>query len=233
MFDNLPGFHHLSTFFITQSMSSRQKRECQLTSIHLQFRYLDASIEKNFATPSKPRADVTSALPPPINLTTKPRSSHQHSAINTEQTRRGDPALVPVYVLPEHLNTVQEFVLSLGQPLFPAPELDCDPFLQPEELNHNSSDGDMSSGSVELVSFFSQMSTSSLTSSTPAASSSGNRASAFSPGFSAPASSIPSASYVPLASSTSPQCPQTLHTSMNRYYCILIGKKTGVFWDKW
>jgi hypothetical protein len=160
-------------------------------------------------------------------LATKPLSSHQHSAINPQQRRQGNRALVPVYVLPEHVNAVQEFVLSLGQTIFPPPDLDRDPS---EELvfdDHNSSDGDVSD-SVELTSVFSRMSTSSgLTPSTPAASSSGNRASAFTSGFSAPALPITSASYVPLASS------QTPDTSMNKYYCILIGKKTGVFWEKW
>ena len=119
--------------------------------------------------------------------------------------------LVPVYVLPEHVNAVQQFVLSLGQTLykFPAPESADDDFLQPEEMNLNNPkfSDDESLDSVELVSFFSQMSTET--------SSSREHAS--------PCPPQPTPSVV--GSSSSP------HMSMNKYYCILVGKKTGVFWD--
>jgi hypothetical protein len=149
--------------------------------------------------------------PPPVNLATKPRSSHGHLANNTEHAMC---ELVPVYVLPEHVNAVQEFVLrlSLGQTLykFPAPESAGDPFLQPEELDNSNFSDDDSSDSVELVSIFSQMSTST--------SSPRDHASA-SACISQPTSSAVASPFSQMR--------------MNKYYSILIGKKTGVFWDQW
>lgn len=119
-----------------------------------------------------------------------------------------------MYVLPEHVNAVQEFVLSLGQTLYkyPAPESAVDAFLQPEELDiPNISDDDSldSPDSVELVSFFADMSTSTARSREQVS------------------ASIPQLTPSAVGSSISP------HMSMNKYYCIVVGKKTGVFWDEW
>jgi hypothetical protein len=207
-----------------------------LSQLPFDFHCLYTLIEKSPATPSKSRAGVAALLPPPINLATKPRPSHQLPANNTKQPKCGNRTLVPVYVLPEHLKAVQAFILSLGQTLA-APESEranCDPFLQPEELDGaNSSDSD---NSVELVSLSSWMSISNISTpsslstsniSTPSASSLRNRAPAFTTKFSARAPAIPSAGDILLGSSTSP------HMRINKYYSILIGKKTGVFWDQW
>lgn len=176
------------------------------------FCYLDASIEIFPITSSKLPGGLAATSPPPINLATKPCLSHKLLANNTENALCANRALIPVYVLPEHVDAVQEFILSLGQTLhkFPAPEsAACEPFLQPEELNNPNLSDDDSLDSVELVSIFSQMSTS--------PSSSREHASAC----------IPQPTPSAVGSSTSPRM------SMNKYYCILIGKKTGVFWDQW
>jgi hypothetical protein len=179
------------------------------TNIPSYFFNLDASIEKFPVAPSKLRGGPAATSPPPINLATKPCSSQKDRANHTEHAIRANHALVPVYVLPEHVNAVQEFVLSLSPTLynFPAPESAVDPLLQPEGLNNPNISDDDSLDSVELVSFFSQMSTSSSI----------EEASGCTP------PPTPSA----VGSSSSP------HMSLNRYYCILIGKKTGVFWDQW
>jgi hypothetical protein len=146
--------------------------------------------------------------------------SHHQTTNNGQQAIFHNHVLVPVYVLPENLNAVQRFDLSLGQPIFPAPESDYHPFLHPQNPDSSSEIdlSDESSDSVELVSLFPLLSTSTtLSISTPGASSR-NRAPAVPTAFSPQVSPVPSAS----------AC-----TSIRKYYVVLVGKKTGVFWEEW
>lgn len=176
-------------------------------------RYPDTSIGNN-PIPSKPRAGAAAM------------STAQWLSPNTpQQPRSGSRTLIPVYVLPENLCQVQQFVLSLGQPIVSGPIMDC--YFPPEATNaDNLSDvncSDESSDPLELISVFSSLSTS-----TP--SDHGQSSPSASTTFvstSAQDSSIPSISHIPLHSSASPTKP------LNRYYSVLVGKKTGVFWDEW
>lgn len=155
-------------------------------------------------------------------------STQHHSVNSTQPFRSGNRTLIPVYVLPENLCRVQQFVLSLGQPIFSAPTVDVCPSLQPEEVNAPNSP-EQSSDFQELTSGFSTLSVSTSSgyvSSTPPALSSSHPSST--PAF-GPISSIPSISHIPLCASPSPRIP----TKGNRYYTVVVGKKTGVFWDKW
>lgn len=97
--------------------------------------------------------------------------SNQRPPTTTHQQPRIDhTTLVPVYILPEHRHAVEQFVLSLGQPLFSPSSADSSPdsqttdtdeFYTPEESLHESSllsDTDSSLSSVELVSLVSPLS---------------------------------------------------------------------------
>jgi hypothetical protein len=170
--------------------------------------YPNASIEDSPIL-SKPRAGAAATS-----------TAQQHSPNPPLQPRSGNRTLVPVYVLPEHLRQVQQFVLSLGQPIFSSPTMED--YFQPEALNtDNLSDvncSDESSDPLELVSGFSSLSTSASNDyvrSTPSASTTVR---------SIPAFVSTSTQDSPIPSPTKP---------LNRYYSILVGKKTGVFWDEW
>ena len=190
-------------------MSSRKEGKSSSYRFALIPQYLDASIGNN-PIPSKNAATST---------------VQQHSPITPKQPRSHNRTLIPIYVLPEHLCQVQQFVLSLGQPIVLCPTMDA-------YFQHKSSNADYfsdvscsyeSSDPLDLISAFSSLSTS--TSSdyvqlTPSASTT----------FVATSAQdlpIPSISHIPLHSSASPT------KQSNRYYSILIGKKTGVFWDEW
>lgn len=153
-------------------------------------------------------------------------STQHHSANSTQQPRSGNRTLIPVYVLPENLCRVQQYVLSLGQPIFSGPTVDYCPSLQPEEVNALNSpeinSSEQRSNIQELISGVSTLSVStpsSYVSSISPVSSSHHPTLAF-----VSSSSIPSISNIPFSPSA---------TKGNRYYTVLIGKKTGVFWDKW
>jgi hypothetical protein len=149
-------------------------------------------------------------------------STQHHSANSTQQPRSGNRTLIPVYVLPENLCRVQQYVLSLGQPIFSGPTVDYCPSssLQPEEVNAlNSPEINSSEQRSNIQELISGVST--LSVSTPS-----SYVSSISPVSSShhPTLAFVSISNIPFSPSA---------TKGNRYYTVLIGKKTGVFWDKW
>ena len=105
---------------------------------------------------------VAATSSPAMNLDGRNPSSHQRPTNNGQQAIRHDHALVPVYVLLENLDAVHRYILSLGQPIFPAPESDYHPFLHPQSPDSPSEIdlSDESLNSVELTSIFSRLLTS-------------------------------------------------------------------------
>ena len=105
---------------------------------------------------------VAATSSPAMNLDGRNPSSHQRPTNNGQQAIRHNHVLVPVYVLPENLDAVHQFVLSLSQPIFPAPESDYHPFLHPQSPDSpfEIDLSDESLDSVVLTSIFSRLSTS-------------------------------------------------------------------------
>lgn len=167
----------------------------------------------------------------------RPQSSQQPSVSDPQQPGAGSRALVPVYVLPENLHAVQEFVLSLGQPILSPPPIGQDPVVQSEGfVPHLGSDGaddldqhdstDETTDDLEFSSALSQLSISRQSvPSTPSASR--HHSPTFSSGLLSQASPITPAGYISSHLSFSP------HKSSKKYYAVVIGKKAGVFWDEW
>lgn len=146
--------------------------------------------------------------------------------------------LVPVYVYPEHLATVQQFLLALGQPLILNPAGNGEIPTEPEDAEVPDSplsefrgaggfDGRDSPEESEygLTSSMSRLSlSSSYMSSIPSTASSTRRL--FTSSHASPTRTTRQISTV----------PSSLHQaspSSNKYYTVTIGKKTGVFWDEW
>jgi len=152
-----------------------------------------------------------------------------------------------VYVYLEHLVAIQQFLLSLGQPLvldpagnsdFPAEPEDVDVPVSP--LSEFQGAGGFNGGYSPDESEYemtSSMSCLSLSSSyillTPSTASSTRHSHLFTSPCVSP---TPAAHYSPMAPlpiNTVPSLSHQAFPSKKKYYTVTIGKKTGMFWDEW
>ena len=203
------------------------------------FSYLNTSLDQHLARGSsqpRPRAPASSPLP-------LLRSTQPHAVNNLQHSTSRNRTLVPVYVYPEHLATVCQFLLALGQPLVldpaengdfpPEPEVDVLASPLSEFQGAGGLDGGYAPNESEhaLTSSMSRLSlASSYIPSTPGAASSTRRSHLFSSSYGSPTRA---ARHSPLPINTVPPLSQQTSPSKNKYYSVTIGKKTGVFWDEW
>ena len=152
--------------------------------------------------------------------------------------------LIAVYVYPEHLAAIQQFMLALSQPLvlepagnavFPAKPKEVDvpvsPLSEFQGLDGLGGGYSPDESEYELTSSMSRLSlSSSYISLTPCTSSSTCHSHLFTPSCASP---TPAACHSPMAINTVPFTSHWVSPSKNKYYSATIGKKIGVFWDEW
>lgn len=193
--------------------------------------------------------------PPPTNPGSNLRSTQQRTVDNLQHSGPRNHTLVPVYVYPEHLAAVQQFLLALGQPLILDPARHDEPPAQLEEvdapvspLSELQGAGDFDGGyspdksfehELSMTSSLSRVSlSSSYVSSTPSNSGSTHRSRLFTSNSSSRTSPNPAARHSRMESLPINTVPSSAHQAASqnqnlKYYCVTIGKKTGIFWDEW
>jgi hypothetical protein len=203
------------------------------------FSYLNTSLDQYLPrSSSQCRPQVPASSPLPIL-----RSTQQHAVNNLQHSTARKRTLVPVYVYPEHLAAIQQFLLTLGQPLVLGPDLAA----EPEEVDVPASplsefqgaggfDGGYSRDESEhdLTSSMSRLSlSSSYISLTPSTGSSTRRSHLFTSSRASPPSAARHSPAVSLQINTVPSLSRQASPTKKKYYSVTIGKKTGVFWDEW